>query len=121
MRCLVVSPASAACAEVAGLLIREEFRVVEARGQQEGYEVAMNTLPPDIIFIAHAMPEMDGVGLVKTLRSQNRFKLVPLIMFDVPRDATFRRECLDAGATGYLPGTEHLPLVPLLAKRLVRM
>lgn len=49
------------------------------------------------------MPNMDGLALVRSLRTQYRYLHTPLLMLTSEADSAFKEEGKAAGATGWMP------------------
>lgn len=60
------------------LLELQNFKVVTAEDGRSGIE-ASEDLSPDLIITDIEMPRLDGVGMIKALRSQSRFDKVPIL------------------------------------------
>jgi PAS domain S-box-containing protein len=58
--------------------------------------------PPDLVLTDVMMPKLDGFGLLKELRSDERTKTIPVIMLSARAGEESRVEGLDAGADDYL-------------------
>ncbi|MCK5147655.1 response regulator [bacterium] len=48
------------------------------------------------------MPRMDGITLIKEIRSKTQFKFIPLIMLTTESQVTRKQEGKAAGATGWI-------------------
>jgi CheY-like chemotaxis protein len=48
------------------------------------------------------MPEMDGYEAMKGIRSQNRFKKLPVIALTAKAMKDDKQKCIDAGANDYI-------------------
>lgn len=66
---------------------------------------------PDIILLDLGLPDMDGVEIIKTVRS---WSTVPIIVISARADDTDKIEALDAGADDYL--TKPFSVAELLAR-----
>jgi len=70
---------------------------------------------PDLIMLDVAMPDMDGYEAIKKLKSDDRFKEVPVIFLSAMNDEDSEMEGLKLGAVDYI----HKPFVtPLLLQRI---
>jgi DNA-binding response OmpR family regulator len=70
---------------------------------------------PDLIMMDVKMPDMDGFEAIKKLKSDNRFKDVPVIFLSALSDEQSEMEGLKLGAVDYI----HKPFVtPLLLQRI---
>ncbi|PZA10752.1 two-component system response regulator [Rhodopseudomonas palustris] len=57
----------------------------------------------DIVFVDYEMPHMDGISLIRRLRSLPKFSDVPIVMITSIESDEVRLHALDAGATDFLP------------------
>jgi DNA-binding response OmpR family regulator len=57
---------------------------------------------PDLIITDVKMPEMDGITLVRKLKSQLSTRIIPTIMLTVRGDLSTEVEGFEAGADDYL-------------------
>ncbi len=56
----------------------------------------------DMVLVDYMMPEMDGLELVKHLRTQPGYDQVPIVMLTASEDRKLRYRALDAGVTDFL-------------------
>ena len=88
-------------------------RVLSLTLQNSGHEVtvanhggeALNTLhhlPIDLALVDIAMPEMDGLTLLKNLRQDERYLSLPVIMLTASGQDEDRVLALSMGADGFL-------------------
>jgi CheY-like chemotaxis protein len=80
------------------ILVREDFRVIEAEDGERGLELA-RTARPDAVTLDVVMPGMDGWTVLKRLRADPELRNLPVILLTVLDDRA-RGERL--GASGYL-------------------
>jgi DNA-binding response OmpR family regulator len=72
-------------------------------------------ITPDLIMLDVGMPDMDGYEAIKKLKSDDRFKEVPVIFLSAMNDEQSEMEGLKLGAVDYI----HKPFVtPLLLQRI---
>jgi two-component system chemotaxis response regulator CheY len=48
------------------------------------------------------MPNMDGITLIRNVRSQSAYKFIPIIMLTTESQAEKKQEGKSAGATGWI-------------------
>ncbi len=86
-------------------------RTIEADGQVEvtaftdpvlALATARN-LDIDIVFADYEMPQMDGISLIRRLRSLPKFSDIPIVMITSIESDEVRLQALAAGATDFLP------------------
>jgi len=58
--------------------------------------------PPDIMLVDIEMPRMDGYELTATLRGQEEYKDIPIVMLTSRGGAKHRQKGFDVGATEYI-------------------
>ncbi len=75
---------------------------VEAVPDGEAALEAIRQRPPDLVLTDVMMPKLDGFGLLKELRSDERTKTIPVIMLSARAGEESRVEGLSAGADDYL-------------------
>jgi CheY-like chemotaxis protein len=77
------------------------FRVLTANDGEEAVAVAVRARP-DIILMDIAMPELDGLGATRRIRSYPELQSVPIVGITAFETDGFRRAAFDAGFNGYL-------------------
>ena len=95
------------------LLESEGYLVVTAKDGLEALKMA-SMEKPDLIITDFLMPNMDGVTLIRKLKSQMATRFIPIIMLTAKNEVESEIEVIDAGADDYLTK----PVVPkrLLAR-----
>lgn len=73
--------------------------VIEAEDGQQGLQM-MEASPPDIVITDWNMPNMNGLELVKAIRSNN--KTIPIIMITTEAEKSKVVEAIKAGVSDYL-------------------
>ncbi len=66
----------------------------------------LEAFEPHLVITDIQMPRLDGLGLLRRLRAQPRFRALPVVVLSSLGSATDRAAALDAGATGYLVKSE---------------
>jgi len=83
-------------------IIRERgFKIVGASNGIEALEI-LATTPIDIVLTDLNMPQMDGYELSRSLRKQEEYKNLPIVMITTEASEADKKLGLDAGVTTYL-------------------
>jgi PAS domain S-box-containing protein len=82
-------------------LLGTRYHLVETTNGLEALGSAMDC-PPDLVLTDVMMPEMDGIELLRSLRSDPRTANVPIVMLSARAGEEARVEGLAAGADDYL-------------------
>jgi signal transduction histidine kinase len=83
------------------LLDAEGFEVVEADNGQVGVQLAQQCIP-DLIICDVMMPELDGYGVLQTLRQLPETATIPLILLTAKSEREDFRRGMTLGADDYL-------------------
>jgi type IV pilus assembly protein PilB len=86
---------------VLNILESQGYLVVATKNGVEALKVASKERP-DLIITDYLMPEMDGITLIKKLRSQLTTRYIPVIMLSAKDGVDAEVKGLDAGADDYL-------------------
>jgi len=79
-----------------------KYNVVTAGNGAEGLKVLKYKEAPDLVLADIAMPEMDGFDLIKTIRSTETYKNIPVIFLSAKTQSTDRIKGLKLGADDYI-------------------
>jgi two-component system chemotaxis response regulator CheY len=77
------------------------YQVVEAADGAEGLTKAQSS-PVHLVVTDLNMPKMDGMQLIRSLRSLPSYKGVPILLLTTESDEAKRKEAKTAGATGWI-------------------
>jgi two-component system, chemotaxis family, chemotaxis protein CheY len=77
------------------------YEVVEAVDGQDGLDKA-KAATFSLILTDQNMPRMDGLALIKSLRTLPQYKTVPILMLTTESSDTMKQQGRAAGATGWL-------------------
>jgi len=82
--------------------LKNAYRILEASDGKEGWEklIAYN---PDLVVTDLMMPVMDGLQLMRKIRTDNRFKQLPVILLTARTNHNDELESIEAGADAYIP------------------
>lgn len=93
---------SASVRQMVGFTLKDAgYDVVEAKDGQD----ALNKLTGsgvNMLITDLNMPNMDGIELIKQVRSQQQFKFIPIIMLTTESQAEMKQKGKAAGATGWI-------------------
>lgn len=84
---------------MARILLRAGFQVTTVSSGRESFAV-LNEQPLDLVYLDIRLPDMNGLEILKTIRSQ--FPELPIILFTAQPDLHSAVEALRSGATDYL-------------------
>jgi len=79
----------------------ENYQVFAAENGFEALKIATQKMP-ELIITDYNMPEMDGMMLIKKLKSQLKTRYIPIIMLTAKDEIDSEVEVIDAGADDYL-------------------
>jgi len=82
-------------------LIKQGHQVVTANNGYEALD-SLNDLDVDLMIVDLAMPEMDGLTVLRQLRSSQRHRSLPIIMLTASGREQDRLQALKAGANAFL-------------------
>jgi two-component system, chemotaxis family, chemotaxis protein CheY len=77
------------------------FEVAQAGDGEEALALA-RTRTFDLVLSDVNMPRMDGISLIRALRSEAAYRHIPILMLTTESSAERKREGKDAGATGWI-------------------
>ena len=86
-----------------GEVLSERYAVAYATNGEDGWQKAIN-LVPDLIFLDHMMPEMDGLETLEHMKNlaDNPNAQTPVIMLTANAIVGAKEEYIEAGFTDYL-------------------
>ncbi len=88
---------------VSNLIKNAGWQPTVAKDGLEALEMIQHsTQPPNLILLDVEMPRMDGYELAATLRSQDAYKDVPIVMLTSRAGEKHRRKAFELGVTDYL-------------------
>jgi len=110
---LVVDDAPPMRAIIKGILESGGFSgVLEAKDGMEALEI-LEKVKVDLVLADWKMPRLDGIGLLRTLRDDERFKSLPFLMVTIEGKKDNVLQAVKAGVSGYV-------LKPIPAEKLLR-
>ncbi len=77
------------------------YEVLSAEDGQKGLSVAQSS-QADLVITDLNMPNMDGIELIRQLRTLGNYKFTPILMLTTETDPTKKMQGKEAGATGWI-------------------
>ena len=77
------------------------YTVIEAVDGQDGLD-KINAQTIDLVLTDQNMPRMDGLTLIKNLRSQSQFAATPILMLTTESSEEMKAQGKAVGATGWI-------------------
>ncbi|HKF97958.1 MAG TPA: response regulator, partial [Steroidobacteraceae bacterium] len=84
------------------LLERHNMEVITATNGQEAISLVESTDDLSLVLMDVMMPEMDGYETMRRIRSNHKFRLLPIIALTAKAMKGDREKCLEAGASDYV-------------------
>jgi len=84
------------------LLERHSMEVITATNGQEAIQLVESTDDLSLVLMDIMMPEMDGYETMRRIRSNQKFRLLPIIALTAKAMKGDREKCLEAGASDYV-------------------
>src|SRR4051794_12167857 len=98
---LVVEDDAAIRALIAAALGGEGCRVVEAADGQSALTMAED-VRPDVVLLDIGLPDIDGLTVLQTLKSDDALREIPVVMVTAWADTDMVRQAMDRGAADYV-------------------
>jgi CheY-like chemotaxis protein len=95
---LVVDDSPIQCKIYAGALKAAGYRVLIGENGRQGVDLALEH-QPDLILMDLSMPELDGIGAVRELRTYPAMAQVPILALTATTDSDELEKALQAGYT----------------------
>jgi two-component system, chemotaxis family, chemotaxis protein CheY len=93
---------SASVRQMVSFTLREAgYDVVEACDGKDAV-AKLGTTEPNLIVTDLNMPNMDGIELIKSVRTIPKYKFIPIIMLTTESQSEKKMEGKNAGATGWI-------------------
>jgi signal transduction histidine kinase len=101
IRVLLIDDEALLVAHLRRILERAGFAFHAAQSAQDGFDLAV-AIQPDVILIDMVMPDLDGVRLLRRMRSHALLSTVPVIMLSGQADEAARVAALGEGADDFV-------------------
>ncbi|ALG73158.1 diguanylate cyclase [Azospirillum thiophilum] len=87
---------------LASVMEAHRIEVLHAESGREGIEQLRADPAVDVVLVDIMMPEMDGYETMRTIRSIDEFRALPMIAVTAKAMKGDRDKCIEAGATDYI-------------------
>ena len=84
------------------ILQEREIEVIKSENGKNALEMLAQHPDIDLVLMDIMMPEMDGYEAMKRIRSQIKFKRLPIIALTAKAMKDDKQKCIDAGANDYI-------------------
>lgn len=101
-----------------GVLEHEGFEIIEAPDGEKGWELA-KTEHPDIILLDLILPKMSGYEVLEKIRSDEKTKNIPVIIFSVLGADKDIEKAVQLGANDFRIKGENSPMI--MAKKIKQL
>jgi CheY-like chemotaxis protein len=100
-RTLLIVDSSASHRFYLGSMLRRlEYAVHSAASAEDAVQLMADILP-SLVITEFALPEMNGIGLLTTMKQDQRLKTVPVIIQSADDGPGMRERCMTAGCMAY--------------------
>lgn len=83
------------------VLTQAGFEVISVTDSEEGFKITL-LQKPDLILLDIMLPKLDGLEVLKKLKSDNQTKNIPVVMLTNLGQDNVINEAIRLGAAGYL-------------------
>lgn len=100
--------------------LESHYEIAEAADGKSGLAFALEN-PPDLVISDVAMPEMDGIELCKTLKTNVLTSHIPVILLTARTSLIFKIDGLETGADDYITKPFNMHLLQLRIRNLIQI
>ncbi len=102
-------------------LVEEKFNVIQSFDGEEGFKMAKEN-KPDIILLDIIMPKLNGIELLKRLKSEGDLKNIPVIILTAYGDLEKISNTISLGALAYfIKDQQNLSDIPKIIKNTLKI
>lgn len=87
---------------LSAVLKSKGYLPLSAGSAEEGMKLLMNHKDIKVVLMDIMMPEMDGYEALRTMRSNDTLRSIPVVAVTAQAMAGDREKCLEAGANDYI-------------------
>ena len=94
---------SASVRQMVGFTLKAAgYEVLEAKDGRDALAKLSGGSPLNMVITDLNMPNLDGIGLIRTLRQNSTYKFIPIILLTTESQTEKKMEGKAAGATGWI-------------------
>ncbi len=116
IKALIVDDSRSACLMLSKMLSRFDVVSDSVYSAAEAFEY-LQKKRPDVIFMDHSMPDMDGLEAVKRIKDTPEWQAIPVFMFTAKAGNEYLKSASDAGAIEVIPKALNSQLLGLALAR----
>ncbi|WP_144392184.1 response regulator [Pleionea sediminis] len=116
VKALIVDDSRSACLMLNRMLARYEIKSESVYSAAEAFEY-LKKQRPDVIFMDHSMPDMDGLEAVKKIKEEATWRDIPIYMFTAKAGNDYLKAASDAGVVEVIPKALNSRLLGLALSR----
>lgn len=117
---LVVDDDDALRTGLARLVQSEGYQTVEAKNGLEALELVAKK-QPDLILLDWMMPELSGIEVCRQLKSDEKTRLIPIVMITALHEQEEKIKAIDAGVDDFLNKPINIPELRARVRSLLKM
>ena len=100
-------------------ILSDEYSILTAENGEEGL-VLLKQKTPDLIITDIMMPKIDGITLIKQLKSNKHTMHIPLIILSAKNTTDEKIEGIESGADAYIPKPFNTQYLRSIIKQLLK-
>jgi putative two-component system response regulator len=101
-------------------ILKSRYTVLAATTGQNAVSLAASNPPPDLILLDISMPEMDGYGVLKTLKSSPRTRNIKIVFVTAKSEIDEKMTAYQQGVEDYITKPIDPDFVLQVVERLVK-
>jgi CheY-like chemotaxis protein len=113
---LIIDDSATARSVLKHQLTKLGLEVLSAESGESALQL-LKTDHPDVIFLDHVMPGMDGFEVLESLKNQDSTESIPVIMYTSQAATSYAQKAKSLGALGVLPKQVNAERVRLILDR----
>lgn len=82
-------------------LLGKEYQIISVTSGEQALKF-LSKKKPDLILLDINMPEMDGFEVMRRIKAEKEWEMIPVIFLTADRDADTEVECLEMGAVDFV-------------------